>query len=67
MPEAMSPRLDDRDLEDGRRSAFTRWTTALGLPPATIGPRGDHAPSLLALPLSDEVPIREEVSPSGER
>jgi hypothetical protein len=49
MPEAVSPVLDDRDLEDGRPSALTRRTTALGLAPATIGPRGDHAHSLLAL------------------
>ena len=46
MPEDVSPLLDDRDLEGGRPSAPTRRTMALGLAPATIGPRGDHAHSL---------------------
>jgi hypothetical protein len=36
-PEAMRPRLDDRDLEDGHPSALMRRTTAArGRPPATI-------------------------------
>jgi hypothetical protein len=67
-PEAVSPLLDDRDLEDDRPSALTRRTTALGLPPATIGPRGDHTHSLLALPLSDEAPIAHPplTPPRGE-
>ncbi len=45
MPEAVSPRLDDRDLEDDRPSALTRWTTALGLPPATIAGRAAITPN----------------------
>src|SRR5262249_25994875 len=36
-PEAVSPLLDDRDLEDDPPSALARQTTGvLGLPPATI-------------------------------
>jgi hypothetical protein len=35
--DAVSPRLDDRDLEDDPPSVLTRWTTAVrGRPPATL-------------------------------
>jgi hypothetical protein len=45
MPEVVCRRLDDRDLEDGRRSGLTRRMAARGLPPETLDTRAAITPT----------------------